>query len=314
MFLPAEVVSKLRLDTDPYGLYYSPSGKYLVVTVPLETGELTYVIDLRTYRLIGAPFTEYGDGFFYGWHPDGEHFLFGVYMVAIWLVDAKTLEATELVTLQGTQFFLGAAISPDGKQVAYATGNYDFGDRLWIASIPESDARTPVPGGGFTQLYPGSWSPDSILLAYSGYCEEPTTGEERPRRSLCIFDRRTGEVTDLQTMANGTTAWSPDGRYLAVMGWDPEVEQCSGDLSIEDLDCYYQGQAIYLIDLQMGENRKLVSGILPTWSPDGSMLAFLAYENGANDVWTIRIADNELSQITSDGAPKAFSLQWFTEK
>jgi len=319
LFLLADAVSKLGIDSIPFGVYPSPSGEYIIITHSVEPGVKPYVLNLKTNE-VNYPFKDSMGGHFYEWHPDGEHFIFGVSGIGIWLVDAKTLETSELVTFQPNQLPQGAAISPDGEQVAFIAENYSesgeyLGEYLWMVSIHGSDAHPLVPSGEYSYLYPESWSPDGTQVVYTGICQAHLVDGEQQRQSLCIYDTRTGKVVDLKSDANMTTAWSPDGRYLAVMGWDPDVEPCpSTDHPPEDLTCDYQGEAIYLIDLENGENHKLVSGILPTWSPDGSILAFLAYEKGVNNVWTIRIADNELHQITTDGAAKAFTLQWIAER
>lgn len=124
----------------------------------------------------------------------------------------------------------GVGISPDGKQVAYTSENY-----LWVVSIQGGDSRSLF-RCGCIYLNPESWSPDSMLIAYSGNCQDPMLEGEQPRRSLCIYDMSTGEVFDLQSSVKMRTAWSPDGRYLAVTGLEPDAEPCyTRDYSTEDL-------------------------------------------------------------------------------
>ena len=72
----------------------------------------------------------------------------------------------------------------------------------------------------------------------------------------------------------------------------------------------YEGTSIYIQDVTSGEVRELSRGILPVWSPDGSMLAFLSNRTGNPEVWTVRTDGTELQQITSDGKTKRFSLAW----
>jgi Tol biopolymer transport system component len=72
----------------------------------------------------------------------------------------------------------------------------------------------------------------------------------------------------------------------------------------------YEGTSIYVQDITTGKVRELTSGILPTWSPDGSQLAFLSAHTGTPEVWTIHADGTDLQQITDDGTGKSFSLTW----
>jgi DNA-binding beta-propeller fold protein YncE len=169
--LPAKVISKLKLDSIPYGVYPSPTKKYILITQSNDTGVIPYIIDRETNK-ITKPLDWTMSGFFYGWHPDGEHFIFGVPSHAIWLVEAGTMEATEIVSFQTNQMPQGAAISPDGQQVAFIAENYPqgikySGQSLWIASIQGSDAIPLVSGGDYATLYP-TWSLDGTRIVFSG--------------------------------------------------------------------------------------------------------------------------------------------------
>jgi Tol biopolymer transport system component len=59
--------------------------------------------------------------------------------------------------------------------------------------------------------------------------------------------------------------------------------------------------AIYIANVQTGEVRRLAAGINPTWSPDGSRVAYLSNQSGLPAIWTIKNDGFGLQQLTADG-------------
>ncbi len=138
-----------------------------------------------------------------------------------------------------------------------------------------------VPSVGFPV-----WSPDGDAVAYlddrggSGWhlwCCDLPNGERR-------------QLSEPSVMA-ARPAWSRDGRHLAVVR--------SNDQG---------GSDIWLVPADgSGSERRLAGGAWetrsPSFSPDGSLLAFISGESGALDVWVVSVEGNTPRQLTTQTNP-----------
>lgn len=105
-----------------------------------------------------------------------------------------------------------------------------------------------------------------------------------------------GRVSDPQISPDGTqVAYVVDHYELATNG---------------------RTSAIWLASLETGENRQLTRGgkrdRQPRWSPDGKYLAFASNRSGSWQVWKIRVAGGEATQLT-DLPVSVDNLVWSPE-
>ena len=302
--LPETVALPPTLDDRPIlEIHPSPDGRYWVIIVPMEPVAYALVFDPAT-GMIKDPLINIGAGNFFGWHPDGSNFLFYVHGGGPWMVNA---ESENIFPLAVTYLIQGAAISPDGMHVAYIADEFPS-DKLWI--VGKSGSQFMAETGSRSRIYPGAWSPDGTQLVYYGACGDPEALSSAP---LCLLDLESGnqQPLNIPSFAGYATDWSSNGRYMAAVGYDPEIEPCSyEDEGIEAEICAYIGRVIYLQDMQTGEVRKLADGLNFAWSPDGSRLVFLSAQSGAPEVWMIAADGSGLRQLTKDGKPKNFYLLW----
>lgn len=160
--------------------------------------------------------------------------------------------------------------SPDGTRLGVSS---DF--QLWTVSVAESSAAqvSAVEARG------PSWSPDGSRFVYAG------TG------GLWIVHAAGGASARLTTGFDADAVWSHDGTRIAFARM--------GDLMI--------------VPATGGTPVPLTTGpeddAEPTWSPDGSLVAFSALRGGRNDIWVVRTATGQLSQLTDDDAID-FSPDW----
>jgi Tol biopolymer transport system component/tRNA A-37 threonylcarbamoyl transferase component Bud32 len=177
------------------------------------------------------------------------------------------------------------AISPDGKTVAYASGQ-QVRMRVFVRpvtggrGIPLTDDTTQV------QSHP-RWSPDGsrvLFLERGGVVSVPATGGAETAE---VPPRRAGPVV--------AAAWAPDGRRIA----------------------YVVGDSVYLREAG-GESRGIARVFEAhgcAWSPDGRYLACssgnavsltvgLLFGNASpSQVVTVRVADGRVVPVTDGGSP-----------
>ncbi|MFK7830848.1 MAG: prolyl oligopeptidase family serine peptidase [Congregibacter sp.] len=139
----------------------------------------------------------------------------------------------------------------------------------------------PADGGALRQLTEGAydhdggiaWSVDSSALFFSA-----NRGDDRwmnvVNSDLYRLNLASAEITQLTDRQgpDGSPRLSPDGKYLAYLGWD-------------DDGMPYKVQRLYLMDLESANSRELLPTLdrsigNPRWSENGEMLFFQFDDQG----------------------------------
>ncbi len=170
-----------------------------------------------------------------------------------WFVSTKSsaapMLAMPLTTLPGSVF--SPSFSPDGSKVAFAW-NGQSGDNvdIYIKQIGTNSllrlTTNPAP-----DLTP-AWSPDDRYIAFFR------------QGSLMLIPTLGGPERKLAEGVGAPFSWMPDGKWLVAV-----FRAAPG-----------QPRGIWLVSVETGEKRLLlqppekVGDVLPSVSPDGSMLAF----------------------------------------
>ncbi len=83
---------------------------------------------------------------------------------------------------------------------------------------------------------------------------------------------------------------SPDGKWVAYVGWDYDLEENAGAADI------------WVVNFKTGVSRRLTTDEAndtnPRWSPDGSKIAFISGRSGTPQVWMIPMDGGEARQLT----------------
>jgi Tol biopolymer transport system component len=169
------------------------------------------------------------------------------------------------------------AWSPDGSQLAFSS---DRGGNLqiWIRDLRSGNDRrlTNVPGAAFRP----AWSHDGGRIAFVSTVSNDHAGE------INVVDVKTGVVKKLteELFGAGYPTWSPDGATIVTSRLLPYAQRDQGSSNEIYAIPSEGGAARYIVPIphQSIGNR---SGNGPVWSPDGKQIAFAM--DGA--VWVLPV-------------------------
>ena len=210
---------------------------------------------------------------------------------------------------------LDAAISPDGRFVAYSAGI--FGQmRIFVRQV-EGGRKIEISGAvGGSHRWP-SWSPDGARLAFMGADAiyvvaalggAPDRAVEAPGhllrtpawspdglqlaytddRGLWVRALDGGEPRQLvETLAAHSPVWSPDGRRIAYVDENSTYITDIGNIA---------PSAIAVVPAAGGEVRQLTvrtrMHASPRWTPDGRGLLFVSDLGGARDIYQLALTSD----------------------
>jgi len=189
------------------------------------------------------------------------------------------------------------AIAPDGSAVAYTVSTYDIAadeqvSHIWLASWDGGAPRQLTSRKGESESG-AKFSPDGKVLGFTS-----SRADKDDESRLWLLPMNGGEAKQVEGIEGSVDdfAWSPDGKYLALIVSDktPELAKTADGEDIPApivVDRYkfksdsggYLGaerQRLFLYDLAAGTMKRMTDGnydeYLPSWSPDSSKVAFVA--------------------------------------
>lgn len=308
--------SRTRIE----GLYPSPDGKHVAVAwVYGEGGTFISILDVNTGRL--APL--FGEEakidqrvFFLDWSPDGSSILVlgrdtnSDLRGRAWLVNISTHQFRETTIKETTaaQQITEAAFSPDGKTIVYARSEcYECSSEVWRVDSAGFDQKLlfKVP-----QLMVGHlmWSPNGRYIAFTqwriseeqeffigGIFSSVAVGE------LWVMDTQQDERHKLSSVLTGYygqfgLTWSPDSKQIAFVASD----EAQIGKRLDELH-----SNVYVVDSDSNNVKPLTRFsrtqiLAPTWSPDGSMLAFAGSPDGTPgqlELWVMKADGSALQRV-----------------
>jgi len=217
-------------------------------------------------------------------------------------------------------------VSPCGARVAYVETRIE--DKKYRSAI----WMVPAAGGDPDRFTNGPkadksprWSPDGSKLAF--------VSDRDGTSQIWLMDTDGGEASRLTGLKSnvGDINWSPDGKRIAFISkWapaddekpDPEKEKEKSDCRVitrlhhkADGKGFWDGKYshIYTVDVAGGETKRITCGEFdhtnPAWSPEGSLIAFVAnrtadadYTN-VKDVWVVPSEGGEPRRVTPGYGP-----------
>ncbi len=221
-----------------------------------------------------------------------------------------------------------AQVSPDGTFVAFVVTRIDkecdqYRSAIWVARRPHWEPRR-FTTGEFRDNSP-RWCPDGTRLAF--------LSDRDGRDQIWVIRIDGGEAVRVTAARHAVSelAWAPDGRrlvYVSRGGGNPKGSAPQGIVGpsgqprvIQTLAYKRDGEGflegarkhLWIIDIDGGEAIQITEGdwddTSPTWSPDGSMIAFVSNRtedrdhNVVSDVWVVSAGGAEARKLTSSEGP-----------
>jgi Tol biopolymer transport system component len=154
------------------------------------------------------------------WSPDGRHLAYSSDKAGtqdIYVRDMITGSERRVTSLQGAE--VAAAWSPDGKTIAFQNEEFE----TWTVNVNTGELRQ-VLAALFAPGRP-SWSPDGNTIALAARMRYSTRFREGHNQILTVnlttgeqkYYPPGGQFSTIQTRGNDGPAWSPDGKWMAVV-------------------------------------------------------------------------------------------------
>lgn len=178
---------------------------------------------------------------------------------------------------------IGAAYRLDGSALAFASdrsGNFEIykmqGNLTTLVQLTFDAARDIAP----------AWSPDGSFIVFMS---------NRSNSEFDIFKMNAdGSGVEQLTRggANSVPQVSPDGQSVA----------------------YQNGRDVYILNLRTRQTRRLtyepMNGLHPTWSPDGTQLAFTTFRNGRSEIFTSKTDGSDQRMLVQMPIGDAVDPRW----
>jgi Tol biopolymer transport system component len=200
------------------------------------------------------------------WSPDGSKIALA--QRGVYLLDVATGRLTETVppsdviavawSPDGERLAVAAALSPESASARVLVVTADGQDLVEIARLSK-------------RIHSLAWSPRGDLVSI--VADDAYGGQG----SLSVIRPDGGDLGVLAKGVLGGVAWSPDGRRLAVALGEPSFEPYAANIYAVDVD---DGGITRLTNVDATEYS-------PTWSPDGSAIAFVSNRDAQSGVFAV---------------------------
>jgi hypothetical protein len=145
-----------------------------------------------------------------------------------------------------------------------------------------SDGDVPIEG------YP--WSPDGVHFIFTAVFSD--------QEQFAIANLQTGDVLPLQFNPH-QLYWSPDGKSILYV-----TRSQSGPIQIKIYEVWEQRNQV-VAEIPVQANSRF---ILTGWAPDSDTIAFIAQMNEQYDLYTLRVSNPVLTQLTNTPEAEVWAI------
>ncbi len=171
-----------------------------------------------------------------------------------------------------------SAVSPDGKQVAYAWWGKDDLYSLRVIGLDGAKPTTLYVNADVEWIQPATWSPDGTQILTILTKKDGTN----QMVLVSVADGSLHVLKTLDSRAPQRTSISADGRYIA---YDLPPNEGSSN------------RDIFLLSIDGKRESPLVehpaNDLYPVWTPDGKHILFASDRTGNMGVWIIPVAEGK---------------------
>jgi Tol biopolymer transport system component len=207
-----------------------------------------------------------------GISPDGRYVVFNASdTYDLWLRDLQSGEQRQITReaswVEWSYAPGSAAISPDGKRIAYGWWLRSCGE-LRVSALDGSSMRVLRPCQEGETMSPRAWMPDSRRILAVSYDRK----DQAYRRHMISLPD--GAIRDIGQPEPGDVNWgypSPDGRHIAY--------GLKGDIFVYDTATEQDSVLV----------RNPAWDSMLGWTPDGSGILFVSNRSGSNDLYLLGI-------------------------
>jgi Tol biopolymer transport system component len=259
------------------------SGNFIFVIQPDETG---------LKNLTPTAFSDSQAA----WSPDGTKIAFA-HSLQIFVMNADGTGLTDITPNPPTPIAQSEpAWSPDATKIAFtgsALGVIHTGGDIYVKNA-DGAGQHNLTANPANDNAP-TWSPDGTKIAF----ESNRSGNT----DIWVMNAADGSgLTNLTShpASDTTPDWSPDGTKIAFVSNRPAFGETT------------RQQDVYVMDAGGGSLANLTRSVgefdgEPTWSPDGSQLAFRSNRDGDHEIYVMN-ADGSgqrrlIHELVADGAP-----------
>lgn len=206
-------------------------------------------------------------------------------------------EAKKTTRLTSSGRVKAAAISPDGKFIAYSQEEFDGRQSLWMQHIG-SESKAQIAAPAEIEFYGLNISPDGNSIYY--------TNEKGTVYRMPVLGGAAKKLADGLFMFRSLTevAISPDGKQIAF------VRRFEKDKT-----------ALFIVNAEGGTERMVAAFEPPiklgpslSWSPDGKIIAgWIQKIHGSSNILAVRVADGTSESILPQDWDTVLKMKWLPD-
>jgi dipeptidyl aminopeptidase/acylaminoacyl peptidase len=241
----------------------------------------------------------------------------------------RALEPEDVLRLRQVT---AAELSPDGSRVAYVVRQPDADRNTYASSIwlldPATGATQRITSGAHLDATP-RWSPDGSWLAFTSDRGTPSAQNlfvvcvDNPDELIQLTAFEEDVVTSFVYPVTESIVWSPDGGSICFAARDPVDPTRERRASVFETPRYKSAEYgwldgrrmhLWLAPTRGGAVGQLTAGdwddSQPTFSPDGSQVAFVSNRSGGNTagpgsaagIWLVSVESPDQLRPVGGGA------------